>query len=73
MNMYAEDWKFWMNYAFGGKFVYYVYHVYNLRKRYEMLLHYMVMILVNDEHENVGLGLKIWSRNEADVLCRQES
>ena len=48
-----------MNYAFGGKFVYYVYHVYYLRKRYEMLLNYMAMILVNDEHENVGLGLKI--------------
>ena len=60
MNMYAKDQKFRTSQDFGGKFVYYVYRVYNLRKPYEMLLNYVVVIQIVNECEIIDISLKVW-------------
>ena len=71
MNTYAKDQEFWINYDFGGKFVYYVYRVYNLRKRHETLLNYVVMIQFDNECEIIEIGLEIEVEMKVMALCRQ--
>ena len=71
MNMYAKDQKFWMNYDFGGKFVYYVYRMNILWKCYEMLLNYVVVIQIDNECEIVELSLKVKVKVKVMALCRQ--
>ena len=58
-----------MSYDFGGKFVYYVYRVYNLRKRYETLLNYVVMIQFDNECEIIEIGLEIEVEMKVMTLC----
>ena len=58
MNVYVEEWRFWMNYDFGGIFACFANILYNGMEYFRVALEWFWLV---NECGNVDISLDLWS------------